>query len=439
MSLDAVAGAVEPVRAAATRRDAVRLSLGVTCVTLAISYGVWYAYSVFLVAFLREFGWSRSVLAGAFSVFALVNGAWNPVVGWLTDRWGPRRVVTAGGVVLALGLVADGQIERPWQLYVLFGFVTAIGVSTAGWTPAVVLVQRHFEARVGLALGIAGSGIGMGILLVVPICQALIDAFGWRWAFRALGVVAAVWIVPAAWLAVCDDASAAAPGAARSVRRAVASMSGGARDLALRAALLTLPFWLIAGAKFLGNIASQALLVHQAAYLVDHGITPMIAASAISLVGIASIVGKTGGGWLSDHVDREIVYVLGMAFVFASIVALEVVALAPSSWSVYGYAVLMGLGYSVTASLIPAILSDRFRGSHFGAIFGVAQVGSAIGSAIGAWLAGRIFDVTGSYGIALVVAATTALAAAALVWVARAMRIGTLSPGRWPRRAPCRR
>jgi MFS family permease len=410
------------------RRDAARpanVALAVTVVTLAISYGVWYAYSVFLVAFLAEFGWSRSVLAGAFSVFTLVHGAWNPVVGWLTDRWGPRRVVCGGGVVLALALAADSVIERPWQLYVLFGVFTALGVSTAGWTPAVVLVQRHFQRRLGLALGIAGSGIGLGIFLVVPLVQALIEGFGWRVAFRVLAVVGVVWIVPAAWLALRDTSAADAPEASR---EAGPTHNGLARDLALRAALLTAPFWLIAGAKFLGNVASQALLVHQAAYLVDHGITPMVAASAISVVGLASIVGKTGGGWLSDRIEREVVYVVGMVFVLASIGMLALVGVLPA-WSAYAYAVLIGLGYSVTASLVPAIFSDRFRGAHFGAIFGAGQVASAVGSALGAWLAGRLFDATGSYAIALVVAAGMAVAATAAIWRARALRISEARSG----------
>lgn len=189
-----------------------------------------------------------------------------------------------------------------------------------------------------------------------------------------------------------------------------------------RRSIAAMPFWLVVGAKFLGNVCSQTLLVHQAAYLVDHGITPMVAASVISVVGVASIAGKTGGGWLSDHVDREIVYVLGMASLLASIAVLGGVAVAPSPWTAC-YAVLIGLGYAVTASLIPAILGDRFRGAHFGAIFGVAQVGSALGSALGAWLAGHIFDLTGSYAIALVVAAATALAAGVAVWTARGLRI----------------
>lgn len=149
----------------------------------------------------------------------------------------------------------------------------------------------------------------------------------------------------------------------------------------------------------------------------------MVAASVISVVGAASIAGKTGGDWLSDHVDREVVYVLGMALLLASIAALGGVAVAPSPWTAYGYAVLIGLGYAVTASLIPAILGDRFHGAHFAAIFGVAQGGSAMGSALGVWLAGRIFDVTGSYAIALVVAGATALAAGLAVWMARSLRI----------------
>ncbi len=162
-------------------------ALAVTVVTLALAYGVWYAYSVFLVALLREFGWSRSVLAGAFSVFTLVSGGAGPVLGALADRFGPRRLILIGGVLLAASLWADSFVTRAWHLYLAFGLMTAIGVATAGWTPAVVLVQRQWHARLGLALGIAGSGVGLGIFLVVPLCQGLIDAFGWRWAFRGLG------------------------------------------------------------------------------------------------------------------------------------------------------------------------------------------------------------------------------------------------------------
>ena len=390
------------------------LALGVTVVTLALAYGVWYAYSVFLVALLREFGWSRSVLAGAFSIFTLVSGGAGPVLGALADRFGPRRLILIGGVLLAGSLWADSLVTRAWHLYVTFGLLTAVGVATAGWTPAVVMVQRQWKARLGLALGIAGSGVGLGIFLVVPLCQALIDGFGWRWAFRALAILCALWILPATFLAIRDTPPAPREPAARGP-----AGTPGAGEHSLGLALANPSFRLIGLAVFLGSICSQTLHVHQAAFLVDHGLPAMTAASVISVVGASSIVGKTGGGWISDHLSRELVYALGMIGMIGGVGVLWLVALAPTAWLALGYAVLFGVGYSVTAFIVPAMMSDRFRGPHFGSIFGATQVASALGSALGAWLAGRIFDATGSYAIAFVLAAAAAGVAALSVWAGR--------------------
>lgn len=389
-------------------------ALAVTVVTLALAYGVWYAYSVFLVALLREFGWTRSVLAGAFSVFTLVSGGAGPVLGALADRFGPRRLILIGGVLLAAALWADSLITRAWHLYLCFGLLTAVGVATAGWTPAVVMVQRQWKTRLGLALGIAGSGVGLGIFLVVPLCQALIDGFGWRWAFRALAVLCVLWILPATYLAVHD--------APPPPREPAARGGGGGPDTgegSLARALASPSFRLIGLAVFLGSVCSQTLHVHQAAFLVDHGIPAMTAASVISVVGAASILGKTGGGWISDHLPRELVYALGMISMIVGVGLVWLVAVTPSAWIAVGYAVLFGVGYSVTAFVVPAMMSDRFRGPRFGSIFGITQVASALGSAIGAWLAGRIFDATGSYAIAFSLAAAAAAVAALSVWASR--------------------
>jgi MFS family permease len=137
------------------------------------------------------------------------------------------------------------------------------------------------------------------------------------------------------------------------------------------------------------------------------------------VVGASSIVGKTGGGWISDYLSRELVYALGMIGMIFGVGVLWLVALAPSAWLALGYAVLFGIGYSVTAFIVPAMMSDRFRGPHFGSIFGVTQVAGALGSALGAWLAGRIFDATGSYAIAFTLAAAAAAVAALSVWAGR--------------------
>ena len=398
------------------------VALGVIALTLALAYGVWYSYSVILVALLAEFGWSRSLLAGAFSVFTLVHGGLNPVIGALCARFRPLRVMAAGGVAMGLALVADSFIASPVQLYLAFGVFTALAVAFAGWVPALVHVQRECHQRLGLSIGIVSSGVGVGMLLVVPFTQLLIDAFGWRAAYRVLGAVSVLWIVPSSLWLMRAPRSEAMWG--QSPKRIAARSAP--REATLAEAMRTQPFWLLFGTFFFGNISSQMLHVHQVAYLVDHGVAAMVAASVVGVVGLASIFGKTGGGWLSDRIEREVVFVAGIAVLVAS--ALVLLALgatagaAPARWSIYGYAVLLGVGYSVTASLIPAMMSDRFSGRHYGSIVGAALIGSAVGSAIGPWLAGRLYDTTGSYTLAFLIAAGSGVITAAAAWRARGLR-----------------
>ena len=395
------------------------LSLGVIALTLALAYGVWYAYSVVLVALLHEYGWSRSVLAGAFSIFTLVHGAVNPVIGTLCDRLRPLGLMALGGVALGLALWADSYIAAPWHLYVFFGVFTAIAVAAAGWIPAIVQVQREFQDKLGLAIGIVSAGVGVGMLLVVPLTQFLIDAYGWRTAFRVLAAVCVLWIVPSSLFILRRKptprhAPKFAAAAARDSPTSTATLGEAVRGA---------PFWLMLAAFFFGNICSQTMHVHQVAYLVDLGVSAMIAASVVGVVGVSSIAGKIGGGWLSDRFERELVYVGGITIMVAAMAALAALAAAPAPWAIYGYAVLLGVGYSATASLIPAMVSDRFGGRHFGTIVGVGLMGSAAGSAVGPWMAGYLFDLSGSYMLAFAVAAGCGVVAGAAGWQARMLRV----------------
>jgi len=404
------------------------LTLGAIALTLGLTYGVWYSYSVFLVALLNDFGWSRSVLAGAFSVFTLVHGAANPVIGMLCDRVGPRRLVIFGGMALGLALYGNSFIDSPARLYLGFGLLTAASVALCGWVPAVVLVQRQFMDRLALSLGIVSSGIGLGMLLVVPLCQALIESLGWRSAWQILGAICAGVIVPAN-LFLVRDASAPSTVVSTGARGQEGATpqprahDAGAREVTLGGAVRTQAFWLVLAAFFFGNVCSQTLHVHQVAFLVDHGITAMAAASVVGVVGVASIFGKTGGGWLADRFEREKIYVIGIAILVGAVGALALVGIAPSRLGAYVFAVMLGVGYSATASLIPAMISDRFRGRHFGLILGMGLMGSAVGSALGPWLAGRLFDATGSYSIPFVIAAVCGTIAGLAGWRARTLRL----------------
>jgi len=405
------------------------LRLAILAVTLSLAYGIWYSYSVILVALLHEFGWTRSVLAGAFSVFTLVHGGSSPLVGALCERRRPPALMAAGGCALGVALFANSFIAAPWQLYLGFGVVTAVAVCMTGWTPALVQVQRDFQDRLGLAMGIVSSGVGLGMLVVVPLTQMLIDAWGWRAAYRVLAVAGVLWIVPSSlWLLRRGEGQSRnrGQGPARQNREKSGpdpKRPDPRRSISLAQALRSEPFWLMFAAFFFANVCSQTLHVHQVAYLVDHGVAAMIGASVVSVVGGASIVGKIGGGWLSDRIDREFVYLACITILVGAVAALVALGASPATWAIYGYAVLLGLGYSVTASLTPAMMADRFGGPGFGSIVGMGIMGSAAGSALGPWFAGFLFDRTGTYFTAFAVAAGCGIVAGAAVWRARALRL----------------
>ena len=396
-------------------------ALGVIALTLALAYGIWYSYSVILVALLAEFGWSRSVLAGAFSVFTLVHGGVNPLIGALCVRFRPAKVMAAGGVAMGLTLAADSFISTPAGLYLLFSVATALAVAAAGWVPALVYVQREFQDRLGFSIGIVSAGVGVGMFLVVPLTQLLIGAFGWRTAFQVLGALSVAWIVPSSlWLMRSRREEARENRGQTPIKQN--REKSGSDPTTLRQAMRTQPFWLLMAAFLFGNLCSQTLHVHQVAHLVDQGLAAMVAASVVGVVGLASIFGKVGGGWLADRMEREVVYVAGIAIMAASAFALLALGASPSPWAAYGYAVLLGVGYSVTASLTPVMVSDRFSGPHYGAIVGAGLMGAAVGSALGPWLAGRLYDATGSYTIAFLIAAACAVAAMAAGWRVRTLR-----------------
>lgn len=380
-------------------------------VTLAIVYGVWYSYAVYLVALIREFGWSRSLVAGAFSFFLLVHGAVGPLVGWLLRRAGARAPVAAGAALVSLGLLLAAETKSWWHLYAAYGLITAVGMSLCGWIPAVVLVRGWFPSRMGTTMGLASAGIGVGILAMIPLTQLLIDGWGWRWAFRFQALLTLAWVVPATCWLVRDPPESPAPAGAE------ARSGCPSRAWTLAAALRTPRFWLLATGYFVANFVTQMLLVHHIAYLVDHGVPPLTAATVGGTVGLVSIGAKIGWGVLSDRRGREVAVTLAFACVAASVGALVLAGRVPIPVFLYTYSILIGLGYSVMSGVFPAVAADLYGGPRFSTIYGTLYTIICIGLASGAWFAGKIFDVTGSYAIALWVGLAMALATPAIFWL----------------------
>ena len=392
--------------------------------TLGLAYGIWYAYSVFLVALLAEFDWPRSVLAGAFGLFAIVHGISNPVVGTLCDRVRPPILIAIGGCGLTLSLWFTSYSNTPLELYIGFGVMTAFSVALCGWVPAVVVVQRRYMHRLGFALGIASAGIGMGMLTVVPLCQILIDEMGWRTAYRTLGTTCGLFMIPAAIFLLASPRHKTSAITSGSSESGSAGINRG-ESVSPREALSMPSFWLIFIAFFGGSTCSQTMHVHQVAFFVDQGIEALVAASVVSVVGFFSIVGKVGGGWLSDKVARELIFVYSTAILLASVGCLLWMQGYPSLLGAFTFGVLLGIGYSAVAAIMPAIVSDRFSGANYGTILGFGLFGSALGSAFGPWMAGALFDLTGSYTLPFLVAGASGIVALVSIYIAYRIRLSS--------------
>src|SRR5215212_1887573 len=168
----------DPAATARARRPRVFYGwviVGAAFCILAVAYIVWYSFSLFLVALVREFGWGRAEAAGAFSIYVLTHAVCAPVAGRLVDRFGPRALVHIGGLLAGLGLLGCSQVTALWQLYLCFGILAATGVTLMGWVPCVALVGHWFSRRLGLAIGIVGAGIGLGTFIGAPPVQWVID------------------------------------------------------------------------------------------------------------------------------------------------------------------------------------------------------------------------------------------------------------------------
>jgi len=347
--------------------------VGVSFVTLALVYGVWYAFSVFFVALLQEFGWSRSVGAGAFSICVIMSSIISPFVGGMVYSVGPKKVIISGSLILGAGLALCSLMKTWWQFYLFFSFLAGAGIGAAGWVPNIMIIQDWFKEKKGLATGIISSGIGIGILVCVPSVQYLIIQLGWRMAYQALAFFIPLIIISMAiaFLKKPPQATESPPmevGISRTFVKdpLVVNEEWVSRAWSVRQAIRTKQFWLLGISFFMGNLITQSVFTHQVAFFVDHGMMALSASYVVGLIGIMSLGGKILWAGLSDKVGREITYTMGIGCSMLSMILLILFSVFPLPTIMYFFSLFFALGYAVTATHPPLITADIFGGQAFG-------------------------------------------------------------------------
>ena len=401
--------------------------VGISFVNLAVAYGLYFSFSVFFVAILEEFRWSRASIAGAFSLSTLLLGISSWFVGRLIDRFGSRKILIGGILILCFSTIASGWIKELWHLYALFGVFVAIGGSGLGWVPHSVLLFNWFLEKRGTMVGIAFSGMGIGILIIGPLSQFLISWYGWRIAYVLLGLMVLVLLLPLnCILPIIPREKEAFAGNYRSNQsttvqgkiKRVSSQRDEKVNPAFGHAMRTVPLWCFFFAYLLIPLGIFPVMLHQVAYVIDLGYSKMLAAFVLGTIGFLSSAGRMLFGTLSDRMGREKVATLSFLFSIVGILILLFLPLLQSVFWFYLYAALFGLGFGARGPIITAMVADMYQGKHFGSIYGFTLIGSGIGGALGPWLGGYLHDLTGSYKIPFITCIPIIVLACILIWIA---------------------
>lgn len=365
-------------------------------VAMAVTVGTLHAFGVFFKPLLQEFGWSRATTSGVFSLGGVIQGVIAVLVGLISNRVGPRKLVVVSGVLLGLSYVMGSWTTALWQLYLYFGLLQG-GARGVPYNPLMATIARWFTKRRGLAIGIALSGGGVGTIIFPMLGNSLIERFGWQSAFLYFGLISGAMMIGAG-LVVRARPPEMQPSVQNieSLRTNATANPGNQQEVytPVSRVLSNRSFWLVVVMGFFTNLTVSMVFVHLVPYATDQRIPAAVAASFVSVIGVFNIVGKIGGGAFSDRYGLR----MGMLICFGiGAFSLFWLNFASTLWMFYSFAVVFGLAYSGWMPLFPVMVERIFGVGSMSAVLGFLTAANMIGSSVGAYVAGYLFDVTNSY------------------------------------------
>ena len=345
------------------------LVCGALLVTL--SMGIRHGFGLWMQPVTMDRGWSRESFALAIAIQNLTWGLAGPVAGMLGDRFGAFRVLVAGGLLYAGGLVVMALAPTPLAFMASAGVM--LGLAQSGTTYAIVygVIGRNVEPeRRSWAMGMTAAAGSFGQFLMLPVALGLRER----------------------------QAPSAATGPRQSVGQAIREAFG-SRSFQ----------WLTAG-YFVCGFQVVFIGVHMPSYLKDQGLDPQVATWALALIGLFNVFGTYGAGVLGERLPKR--YLLAANY-FSRSIFITLFVLAPlSPWSVYLFSAAMGLLWLSTVPPTNAIVAQVFGVQYMSMLSGFVFLSHQVGSFLGAWLGGRLYDMTGSYTLMWWIAVVLGVAAA---------------------------
>ena len=394
-----------------------------TCIFIAfVTNGARNSFGIFVLPMSEEFEWSRGTISFAAALGFLVNGLTQPFMGKLLDRFGGRKVIISSLIIFGLATVALSLTFHLLFLIFIFGFLSSVALSGMSLNNTGSLLSRWFRRRRATVVGLNASGLSAGGLLLVPLGMYLLQATNWRITWIAFGLLILVMSVPLAFFFLRDDPKDMDlnPDGEQSLP-GMAPGSGAGRLAGILdtdrwlESFRSAPIWQMTIAYFACGYTTAVLSVHFVPFAASLGLTEqaeygilgikldgaMLAAIIFSLMMGLNVVGSIGAGILSDKFSRKnmlalVYFVRGSAYMLM-LASVEFLGLGAPALVLF--AIVAGVSWIATAPLTTALIADVYGVRALGTISGVAFLVHAVGSGISIWLAGFLFDLTGSYTV----------------------------------------
>jgi MFS family permease len=393
--------------------------VGAAFSVLFVVYSIQFSFGTFVDDIVTDTGWSKTRLQLIFAIYIFTYSSLSAVTGVFTDRFGPRRVVAIGAVLLTAGYVIWASAPNIWIAFLGLGVIAPLGMS-ASWVPCNATVVRWFVERRGSALAIATSGTSLANIVAPPVAATLVKAYGWRAALASFALTGgAAMLLSSIWFRRDPEAMGQHPDGKQEPPPTAAR---GEEGLTAKQATRTVTYWLILCMYALTFLVVFVPFVHSNQFAIGLGVESITAATVISSIGVGGLVGRLLVGPLSDRFGRKqlVIAAFGLeTLAFFGIASSQGLSL------LYPSAIVFGFSYGATVTMLPALVGDYFGRHHAGAIVG--RIFGTAGSlaAIGPYVAQLLVDSSGSYRFAFVLSGVAN--AAALVMAMRLPPAGQLT------------
>jgi MFS family permease len=382
------------------------------------------SYGAYVVLLQEDFGWSKTMLAGAFALTRIESGILGPLQGWLVDKYGPRIILRIGIVIFGFGFILFSRIDSVITFYLTFAMI-AVGSSLGGFATLMVSIVNWFSNHRAKAISFSQLGYSLGGL-AVPLVILCLEGFGWRFTAMLSGIVVLVVGLPLVQMvkhrpsetgdvpdgvlvgSLPAEGSLSAEGSlpaegSEPTDSAIKSVFNATRDFTAKQAMRTSSFWLISVGHACALLTVSAVMVHMVPHLTEGlGYSLSQAGLIVALMTGCQMLGQLAGGYLGDRFDKRIICICCMG---AHAVGLLMIAYASNYWMVLGFTLLHGLAWGIRGPLMVALRADYFGPTSFGTIMGFSSLIVMLGMSSGPLVAGYLADLYGNYELGFTILA----------------------------------